>query len=42
MGRSDRVCLFVSARWGVFSPFFVRADVFGRTVVEWVGLLEMP
>jgi hypothetical protein len=22
MGRSDRVCPFASARWGVFSPFF--------------------
>jgi hypothetical protein len=40
MGRPDRVCPFASARWGVFSPFFVCADAFGRALVEWIGPLH--
>jgi hypothetical protein len=41
MGRPDRICPFASARWGVFSHFFIRADMFGRALIKWVDPLEM-
>jgi hypothetical protein len=42
MGRPDCVCPFASARWGVFSLFFIRTDAFGCGMVVCVGLVEMP
>jgi hypothetical protein len=39
IGRPTRVCLFASARWGVFSLFFLSA--WTRSNIEWVGPLEI-
>jgi hypothetical protein len=41
MGRPDRVCPVASARWVRFLYFPIRADVFRRALVEWVGPLKM-